>query len=142
MLLDIDDNELHEDKLLTTLSRLRVVVPIEVGVPAVSLVNKLKLPTIPLPKFSNARTENIEKFILNFGSIVSKHPLTSFEKFTFFKNQLSNAVSEQSYETVKDLLIKAFDSTLLQKYDAIKLLSELILPYKFIGELCVLHLRI
>ena len=80
--------------------------------------NKLKLPQVPLPKFANKKGESLHKFIRSFEAIIDKHSLTSYEKFIYLRNQLSDGpriliesldVDQQSYETAKELLIKAFD---------------------------------
>ena len=111
--------------------------------------NKLKLPQVPLPKFANRKGESLHKFIRSFEAIVDKHSLTSYEKFIYLRNQLSDGprilidsidVEQQSYEVAKELLNKAFDNTLKSKFDIIQKLSELRLannsePYGFIGDM-------
>ena len=111
--------------------------------------NKLKLPQVPLPKFANKKGESLHKFIRSFEAIVDKHSLTSYEKFIYLRNQLSDGpriliesldVDQQSYETAKELLNKAFDNTLTSKFEIIQKLSEMRMaknsePYAFIGEM-------
>ena len=108
---------------------------------------KLRLPEIPFPKFSNSIGEDFEKFIYSFESIINKHNLPSYEKFIYLRNQLSKAprvlvdsldIDEQTYETAKALLIRAFSSDVTRKFSSIKKLSEIKMsgdPYDFIGEM-------
>lgn len=111
--------------------------------------HKLKLPQVSFPKFSNAKGENLQKFLKEFESTISTHNLTSYVKFTYLKDQLGGAprmminslsVTEQLYETAKDLLIQSFDSASTSKYNIIQKLAELKLPigsepYGFIAEM-------
>ena len=111
--------------------------------------NKLKLPQVPLPEFGNKKGENFQKFIRSFESIVNKHALSDHQKFIYLCKQLSNGpkilvdsldIDMQSYDAAKELLTKAFDSSLNSKYSIIKKLCELKLPnnsdpYPFIGEM-------
>ena len=111
--------------------------------------NRLKLPQVPLPEFSNGRGQNFQKFIRGFESIVEKHDLSDYEKFIYLNKQLSGDakilvesldVDQQKYNTAKELLTKAFDSTLSSKYDIINDLANISLPpgsdaYPFIGKM-------
>lgn len=115
----------------------------------VQTINKLKLPQVTFPKFSNKKGENVQEFLRSFESIIDKHCLGSYVKFVHLREQCSGPprilvdsleVAEQSFETAKDLLIKAFDSDLVCKYKIIQKLAELKLPagsepYEFIGEM-------
>lgn len=99
-----------------------------------------------LPSFSNDKNENLEKFFHGFESIIKKHNLSDYEMFVYLRGQLCKTpkslvesldIEEQQYETAKELLTKAFGSTLSQKYDTIKKLSELQLkidgdPFEYI----------
>ena len=111
--------------------------------------NKLKLPNIPLPEFSNEKGDNIQKFFRAFEAIINKHNISGYEKFMLLKNQVSNAprkliesldIDQQSYVNAKELLLQAFDSNEQSKFEIIKLLADLKLhtggdPYNFIGDL-------
>ena len=110
--------------------------------------NKLKLPVIPLPEFGNGKEQSFRKFIRSFENLIEKHNISSYEKFILLRKQLSGGprtlidsldVEEQCFETAKQLLEKAFDSTVNAKNDLIKKLSSLQLtnstdPYSYIGE--------
>ena len=108
--------------------------------------NKLKLPKVPLPEYSNGKDECLRKFLRSFENIMAKHNLNSYDKFIYLKNQLSSGprtlidsldVDQQSYETAKELLEKAFGSTINAKNDLVRKLSNLHLsndPYSYIGE--------
>ncbi len=87
-------------------------------------VNKLKLPVIALPEFSNSKGESLEKFIFAFESIIEKHLLSPYEKFIYLRGQLHNgpralvdslSPNEQTYKCAKDLLAEAFAFQLTQK---------------------------
>lgn len=148
----INDDEVYERRIVVSLSNLRKAgSPVLTGSNAYSAprTEKLKLPEVPLPEFSNAKFQSLEKFFYNFESIVNKHNISSYEKFVYLRNQLSKSprvlvdsldIQEQSYENAKELLEKAFASTLTQKYEALHRLSSLKLlynadPYTFIGDM-------
>ena len=148
----IDENEKYEEKIVSSLSRLRSitnVVPPASYASASVTHNKLKLPQMPLPEFSADKDQSLDKFFHNLESIINKHALSSYEKFVYLRNQLSNSprvlidsldIQEQSYEKAKELLTKAFASPLTKKYEAIQRLSEIKLgynddPYTFIGDM-------
>ena len=109
--------------------------------------NKLKLPEVPLPKFSNSKTETLISFIEQFESVINSYNLSGYEKFVFLKRQLSGeplllinslAVANQSYEQAVDLLKQAFASDVSQKYDSIRRLQNLkniTKPYEFVSEM-------
>ena len=113
------------------------------------LLNKPRLPEIPLPTFSNQKGENLSKFFMTFESIVDRHNLSDYEKFLYLKKQLKGSalilvdtldIDQLSYFTAKKLLQEAFDSTVNSKYEIITLLSDLYLPknsdpYRFIGDM-------
>lgn len=109
--------------------------------------NKLKLPELPLPKYSHSRGETLLSFLAAFESVVKAYNLSSYEKFIFLKRQLlgppltlveSLEISQQSYESAVSLLKRAFASDVSQKFDAIQRLRDLRCnnkPYEFIGEM-------
>ena len=113
-----------------------------------SSANKLKLPTIDLPTFSNEKTECLEQFFHAFESVLDKHNLSDYEKFMYLKGQvhkspksLINSLdsTEQSYKAAKKLLNDAFASPLTQRYKTIEKLSQLKMHlntdvYEFISE--------
>ena len=113
------------------------------------VTNKLKLPEIALPEYSNSKSCSLERFLYSFESINDKHSLSPYEKFVYLRGQLRGAPrilidsldsSEQSYDSAVELLTEAFASTITQKYDAISRLSQLKLningdPYRYVGEM-------
>ena len=110
---------------------------------------KIPLPQLNLPNFSNKKDENLRTFLIAFESIIDKYTLTDFEKFTYLKGQLKGGplalinsldVNKQQYANGKKLLEEAFECTLNAKKDSIKRLLELKLydgkdPYVYIGEM-------
>ena len=63
------------------------------------------------------KLKKFRKFIIGFETIINKHRLTSYEKFTYLKEQLRmnprillySFNAEQPNENAKDLLKQAFD---------------------------------
>lgn len=148
----LTEEDSYEDKIASSLHLLDVMqagIPIP-SQPSVSNnnVNKLKLPTIELPVFANDKQESLEIFFHSFESILNKHALSDYEKFTYLKGQLSKApkslinsldVNEQTYAIAKKLLLDAFASPITQRYDVIARLSKLKLNlnsdvYEYISE--------
>ena len=113
------------------------------------LRNQLKLPQLPLPEYGHREGEDLNKFLVNFESIISKYGLSSYEKFVFLQRQLKNEALtlvssleavNQNYECAKQLLQKAFASTLTQQYEAISRLSKLKLaigddPFEYVSKM-------
>ena len=152
-----DEEEEYQDKLLLAMSTLQSapVAGQQSGIaanPSPSVpqnYQKANLPKVPLPEFSNSPNEDVKKFLRAFEFVICKYNISSYEKFLYLKNQLSGSprtlidsidVDQQSFEVARDLLEKAFDSTLQAKHNAIKLLSNLKLdlktdPYSFIGQM-------
>jgi len=145
----------YESKIVQRIRALETSVQPQQKQPGVSLLNsssnvssKLNLPNLPLPEFSSAKTECLEKFLYGFESIVDKHNLGQYEKFIYLTKQLrGNALTlvqslsarEQSYDIARDLLIQAFASPLNQKFEVIERLVNLKLekagePIKYISE--------
>lgn len=157
----IQEQDEYEEMLLLTLSRLQAVstnnnaasTPLIndnffANAGSLPAQNRLRLPEVPLPIFSNAKNDDYEKFVFSFESFVNKHNLTSYEKFVYLRNQLRGApralidsldTDSQSFENAKELLGRAFASSVTQKYNAIRRLSELKLaakdPYNYIGDM-------
>lgn len=114
-------------------------------------LTKLKLPEIPLPKFSNAPHETLVEFIDNFESVINKYELSDYEKFVYVKRQLGgepliliNSLSgtKQSYEGAKSLLKDAFADVTAQKYSAIRRLVNLNMSdgtFEYISEFRVVQ---
>ena len=114
--------------------------------------NHIKLPQLPLPKYSHSKGENLNKFFQNFETIVDKYCISDFEKFVLLQGQLSKEPStllkslqgqHQSYAEAKKLLEDAFASPEMQRFETIKRLSKLKLgsacdPYEFISEVKML----
>ena len=115
--------------------------------------NKLRLPEVPLPEFSNGTGECLQSFFVKFESIVSQHRLSSYEKFMYLKRQLKNEpllmidsldASSQNYESAKELLSDAFENSITQKFNAVSRLSKLHMNsnlYEFVSEMKVLKSR-
>lgn len=156
----ISEQEVYDNQILDTLHQLKY--PSNTPVPTSNSQGiippnfsgnqnptNLKLPRLPLPKFSNEKNESFRKFIHSFEAIVDKYSISSYEKFCYLRDQLSKGprilidslnVEKQLYETGKELLQKAFDDEVETKFDIIKQMTELKLginddPYVFIGDM-------
>ena len=150
----IVEEELYHDRIIEALAILKPVESnnsnstMNSSLPVLENSNKLKLPTVSLPVFSNDKSESLERFFHAFESIIDKHSLSQYEKYLYLKGQLrkgpkslvsSLEPAEQTYESSKELLTKAFASPITQKYEVIKRMSELKLDvscdvYEFISE--------
>lgn len=110
--------------------------------------NKLKLPELPLPEYHHRKGESLDQFFVNFEGIIDKYQLSSYEKYVFLEKQVRNEPliliksltgAQRSYEEAKALLSKAFALPIIQKFEAIKKMSNLKLslpdPYSFISEM-------
>lgn len=110
--------------------------------------NKLKLPELPLPTYSNSKNETLASFLNSFHSVIAVYNLSSYEKFVFLKKQLraeplllvqSLDISSQSYESAVELLTRAFASDISQKFKILERLSQLKCshnkPFEFISEM-------
>ena len=100
--------------------------------------SKLKRPTVPLPVFNSTEDESLETFLLNFEATTEKYAYSSYDKMLLLKQQVrgkgelllnSLEVSEQNFESAKELLMKAFASPLTQKYKVMSQLVDLKLTY-------------
>ena len=146
------EEEEYEEKLSSSLSALVVQETAPPQIPERDgplNINKLKLPTVSLPEYSNLKGESLEKFLFTFESIITKHGLSDYEKFIYLKGQLrkgplslvnSLEPAEQTYDSAKALLGQAFACPLTQKYEAIKRLCDLKLRpsddvYSFISDM-------
>lgn len=147
----------YEDRIASTLRMVEppVVVPNaqaeaagDIPAERVHVSNAmLKLPILSLPEFSNASNESYDKFILSFETIINNYNIGQIEKYLYLKKQLheepllfnSLSAEEQSYDSAKALLDKAFSSPLNQKFELISKMINLRLPYpgepyKFVSE--------
>ena len=129
-------------------SRLAASQPVPIGNSNTG-TPQLKLPELPLPKFSNKENEDLSKFFREFESVVNRYNVGTHLKFTLLTGQLSGDpaklissldCSKHSYEDAKKLLQEAFADTLTQQYAMIKQMSELKLtlrgdPYEFISRM-------
>ena len=114
--------------------------------------NNLKLPNVPLPVFSNAGDESLDRFFTAFDAVVSKFNISSYETFLLLKSQLrgepltlikSLELSNESYEAARDLLSKAFSSSVDQQFNCIEKLRSLKLrhhsdSFQFISDMRLL----
>ena len=146
-------NEEYDERIVASIDWLQEEVtivptnhlPNQIGYPG----NKLKLPTVPLPEFKNAKGDDLQKFLQAFEFMMDKHNPTPYEKFLYLRHQLSGNprtiidsinARDQTYEVAKGLLIEAFDNKANSKTIAIQRLTQLSLepgadPYKYIGDL-------
>lgn len=113
-----------------------------------SSMPKLKLPQVPLPVF-DGKPENYRRFIDSLDSMLNKFQLTSFEKYSYLRQQLTGppkaiieSLSDEnlSYEGAKALLESAFSDKTVQQFSVIESLSTLKLNssqnfYLWISEL-------
>ena len=108
-----------------------------------------KLPQIPLPRYGHESGELITEFFLQFEAIIGRSNLTELEKFSYLEAQLSGEPLvlvkslqgiDKSYGEAKNLLLKAFSSPTLRKYEILDRLVALNLEtpsniYSYIGEM-------
>ena len=94
----------------------------------------MKLPVLPLPEYSHGRDELLEDFFERFENILNKYSLTEYEKFIYLERQITREplvlikslkTVDQSYSEAKALLMKAFASESIKKFDAIRRLMQL-----------------
>ena len=109
----------------------------------------LKSPTAPLPVFSSLDGENLELFFTNFEDTLSKFNYAEYDKFLLLKQQIKGKASllidsldpdMQTYGDAKELLMSAFATSSLQKFNIIKQMSEMKLtyadePFKYISDI-------
>ena len=99
----------------------------------------LKSPTAPLPKFSGAEGEDLNKFLNEFETTVSKFHYTDYDKLLLLKQQLNGRaailvnsldVKTKGYGQAKELLERALASRDMQIFNVIKQISEIKLGKK------------
>ena len=152
------EDETYETKLEATIEKLMSMLPAQVVAPQTSGQqvmhhnsnhSSLQLPKVNLPKFNNPKVQDLTKFFKEFESIINKHNISSYEKFIHLKDCLDSSpriliegldTTQQNYEEAKQLLQKAFGSTVESQYNVIKKLQNLKMsntsdPYSYIGEL-------
>lgn len=104
--------------------------PVNVGTNALS---KIKLPEIQFPVFAGT-PEKYRRFIDSLESILNKFNLTSFEKYSYLRQQVSGSARDiveslpdenLSYEAAKALLESAFSDKTTQQFSVIEQLSKL-----------------
>ena len=110
--------------------------------------SKIPLPKLELPTFANKKDESLKKFLDTFEAILAKTSSSDRELFLYLRNQLSGGPrtlvdsldsSQESYIIAKELLEKAFDCALTNKFTLVQRMANLKLqkstdPYSFIGE--------
>ena len=150
----INDDEDYQHKIVTAMLKLQKVQATHSGFgstpnPSVNIKNALKMPQVPLPEYDNTKGQCLVKFFYEFEKLTDKQNWSDHLKFMYLRNQLSKSpralvdsldVGDQSYGEAKQLLLKAFAMPLMQKYDAIKKLTELNLPpagdpYAFVASM-------
>ena len=98
----------------------------------------LKSPTAPLPTFASGEGESLELFFNSFEETLGKFQYTNYDKLLLLKQQISGKASflidsldpdKQSYNEAKALLMQAFATTDIQKFNIVKQLSEMSLNF-------------
>ena len=101
-------------------------------------LSQLKRPTAPLPRFKSEEGENLIVFISNFEDVINKFNYTDYDKFILLKSVVEGKAAllldslepaNQTYNDAKDLLKQALASVEVQKYNTIKKLCDLRLPF-------------
>ena len=113
--------------------------------------NKLKLPELPLPNFSNKEGESLIQFFINFEAIIDKYDLSDFERYIYLEKQLSDEPliliksltgTNRCYTEAKDLLNQAFARPIKQKFETIRRMANLKFgknePFKFVSDVRLL----
>ena len=90
---------------------------------------QLKIPNLPFPKFYAGSNESYRKFIATFEDIIRDFNLNETEKFAFLKDNVFNgaktlleslSIAKQKYSVAKDLLTKAFDDPIFNKFEVLE----------------------
>ena len=149
---ELEEEEVYEERVASIITLLKPQLGNSQrvnNVEATDSSNKLRLPTVTLPKYSNDSGESFEKFIFAFESIMSKHLLSQYVLLVYLKGQLKNGpltlvesleADKQTSIAAKQLLEEAFASPLTQQYEVVQRLSKLrLVPsddvYQFISEM-------
>ena len=129
-------NEMYQDKIEA--ARIAIdsrLASLNVGLSSITTADstKAKLPKVDLPYFSGAIDE-FDRFMTTFDTLISKHGLTSYEKYIYLKGQLSGSprllidslpLNSLTYEAAKKLLNEAYCDKTLQQYKVIEKLARL-----------------
>lgn len=114
--------------------------------------HKISLPKLELPTFDGS-PEKYHRFITSFDSLISKYNLSTFEKYSYLKAQVSGsakvllesiALEDLNYQSAVKLLDEAYNDKLEQQYSVIRKLWSLQLAesesdaFRWIGEARVL----
>ena len=141
----------YDDKITEALSILEDrVCSVSVGgaTPSRDYSDRLKPHKVPLPEFSGAKGESLEKFFTNLESVLSKYQYSNYEKFLLLLQCLSGRAraivdslesTKQSYSEAKLLLTESLANPITQKFETLQSLIDMKLtltkdPYVFIGE--------
>ena len=117
--------------------------------PVIPLNTQLKLPQLPLPTYKHAPGESLHKFFLNMEAVLNKYTWSSYEKYIFLEKQLTGDAlqlvsslhgDEQSYDVAKNVLLEAYGSIIIQKFELIESLPKLKLDsngncFSFVGDM-------
>ena len=132
----LEINEMYSDKITSAIISIEHVIKSRGDSPPASgdsTVTKAKLPKVELPTFSGA-AEEYERFVATFEAIIDKHTLSSYEKYVYFKGQLSGPpkilidslpLDNLTYEAAKKLLNEAFCDKTAQQFRVIDKLVNL-----------------
>ena len=82
------DKTQHSLLMLNSKPNNLISLPAVHGIDNNSSLPKLKLPQVPFPVF-DGKPENYRRFIDSLDSILNKFQLTSFEKYSYLKQQLT-----------------------------------------------------
>ena len=128
---------------------LKSLTPASTTANAQHFQSMLKSPTAPLPTFASSEGENLIKFFKQFEETINRFHYSDYDKLILLKQQVkgraatllnSLEVDNQPYDVAKNLLIDALASPALQKFQTLKLLSELKLdfntdPFDYIAQI-------
>ena len=100
----------------------------------------LKAPMAPLSRFASGEGENFNLFLSQFEDTISKYNYTNYDKLLLLKQQITGRASllintlklkgkEETYDNAKELLSSALASTEVQKFNIIRQMRDLKLPY-------------
>ena len=109
----------------------------------------LKSPVAPLPTFSSKEGEDLNKFFYQLEEVLNKYQYTDYERLLILKQQVkgkalilidSLETENQGYSEAKKLLETALASTEIQKFNTMKMLSQLKLdknaePFEYMSKM-------
>ena len=136
---ELESIESYQDKVTELLCSLNQQAEPTVESPTDTTVRSmLKSPTAPLPSFTSTEGENFELFIVNFEETLSKFRYSEYDKLLLLKQQISGRAAylidsldpnTQTYSEAKSLLLQAFATSALQKFNVIKQLCGITLSH-------------